>query len=117
MIVKVKGKRESGTFFIMNKTPIQSPGLSWAAKGLLAYLISLPDDWELHISELYGGGKHGSRSSSGKKATEASMQELIKAGFVVKTVLSGKDYRRGTTYTVYEDPDLSPFYTQGLDFL
>jgi hypothetical protein len=42
MIVKAKHTSE---FFQMNNAPVQDPGLSWAARGLLAYLISLPEEW------------------------------------------------------------------------
>ena len=93
MIVKA---RHVSNFLQMNNEPIQTPELSWAAKGLLAYLLSLPEDWEVHQRDLF------TRSRSGTKPTQAALNELIKAGYVVKE--QGKNYRRNTKYTVYEIP-------------
>jgi DNA-binding MarR family transcriptional regulator len=93
MIVKAKHTTE---FFQMNNAPVQEPDLSWAAKGLLAYFMSLPETWEVHLTDLF------TRSPDGRRATEAVMKELIKAGYVVKE--QGKNKRRDTRYTVYEIP-------------
>jgi len=93
MIVKAKHKSE---FFQMNNEAIQDPSLSWAARGLLAYLLSMPEKWEPHMRDLF------SRSADGRKPTNAAMNELIAAGYVKKD--QGKNYRRNTRYTVYETP-------------
>ena len=93
MIVKAKHNSE---FFQMNNKAIQDPSLSWAARGLLAYLLSMPEKWEPHLRDLF------SRSADGRKPTEAAMKELIEAGYVKKD--RGKNYRRNTRYTVYETP-------------
>jgi DNA-binding MarR family transcriptional regulator len=101
MIVKGKHKAE---FFQMNNTPVQDPGLSWAAKGLLAYLLSLPEVWDVHLRDLF------CRSASSRVATETALKELIGAGYVKK--IQGENKRRDTKYTVYEDPALCPDRTQ-----
>jgi len=80
----------------MNNEAIQDPSLSWAARGLLAYLLSLPEEWEPHLRDLFV------RSADGRRATEAAMNELIEAGYVRKD--QGKNYRRDTKYVVYEAP-------------
>ena len=95
MIVKNKN-REKGCFFQMDNEAIQDPSLSWAAKGLLAYLISLPDEWDVHLRDLF------KRSADGRKPTNAAMNELIAAGYVKKE--QGENYRSDTKYTVYESP-------------
>ena len=100
----VKAKHTSG-FFQMNNEPVQDPSLSWKAKGLLSYFMSLPETWEVHLRDLFV------RSRSGRKPTEAAMKELIKAGYVVKE--QGKNYRRDTKYTVYEIPQVIPCVQNG----
>jgi hypothetical protein len=80
----------------MNNESIQDPSLSWAAKGLLAYLLSLPEKWEVHLTELF------TRSADGRRPTQAAMDELITAGYVSKE--QGKNKRRDTKYTVFETP-------------
>jgi hypothetical protein len=101
MIMKAKHKSD---FFQMNNAPVQDPGLSWAAKGLLVYLLSLPETWEVHLRDLFA------RSICGRKPTQAALNELIAAGYVVKE--QGKNKRRDTRYTVYEDPALCPKQAQ-----
>jgi hypothetical protein len=101
MIIKDKHKAD---FFQMNNAPIQDPGLSWTAKGLLAYLLSLPETWDVHLRDLF------SRSTCGRKPTQAALNELIGAGYVVKE--QGENKRRDTKYTVYEDPALCPYRAQ-----
>jgi DNA-binding MarR family transcriptional regulator len=96
----VKREKHDREFFLMDNAPVQDPGLSWAAKGLLAYLLSLPETWEVHLTDLFR------RSACGRKPTQAALKELIAAGYVVK--MQGKNKRRDTKYTVYEDPALCP---------
>jgi hypothetical protein len=101
MIVKAK---HTSDFLQVDNKPVQDPGLSWAAKGLLAYLLSLPETWEVHLRDLF------CRSSSGRYATEAALNELIGAGYIVK--IQGENKRRDTKFIVYEDPALCPKRTQ-----
>jgi hypothetical protein len=93
VIVKDKHKSE---FLQINNAPVQDPCLSWAAKGLLAYLLSLPETWDVHLRDLF------TRSADGRRATQAAMNELIVAGYVVKD--QGENKRRDTKYTVFETP-------------
>jgi hypothetical protein len=95
LIFKDKHTKETGNFFQMNNAAIQDPGLSWAAKGLLAYFLSLPEIWEVRLTDLF------TRSSNGKDSTISAMNELIKAGHVVK--IQGENKRRDTRYIVFED--------------
>ena len=81
---------------MMENDSIQDPSLSWAARGLLAYLLSLPDDWIIHLNDLF------TRSPSGRRATQTAMDELIKAKYVKKK--QGENKRNDTKYTVYEIP-------------
>jgi DNA-binding MarR family transcriptional regulator len=92
----VKRKNRKAEFFQMDNAPVQDPGLSWAAKGLLAYFLSLPEAWEVHLRDLF------SRSPCSRVATESALNELIAAGYVVKE--QGENKRRTTRYIVYEDP-------------
>jgi hypothetical protein len=99
----VKDKHRS-EFLQINNAAVQNPGLSWAAKGLLAYLLSLPETRDVHLWDL------SCRSSSSRVATETALKELIEAGYVVKA--QGKNKHRDTKYTVYEDPALCRLQTQ-----
>jgi hypothetical protein len=101
--VIVKDKHRS-KFFQMNNASAQDPCLSWAARGLLAYFLSLPETWEVHLRDLFA------RSADGRRPTQAAMNELIAAGYVVKE--QGENKRRDTKYTVFETPRDGPLCTK-----
>jgi hypothetical protein len=82
-------------FFKLGNATVQNLELSWAARGLLAYLLSLPEDWTVHLIDLF------KRSSTGKDGTTAVVNELIRAGHIVK--IQGVNKRRDTRYLVFED--------------
>jgi hypothetical protein len=101
MIAKEKHMTE---YFQMDNKPVQDPGLSWSAKGLLAYFLSLPETWEVHLTDLFR------RSANGKDSTMSAMNELIKAGHVVK--IQGPNKRRDTQYIVFEDASRGKNYAE-----
>ena len=56
-------------------TYMHDPKLTWKAKGLIAYIMSLPSDWILSIENL----KNVSKDS--RDATATGLRELIKQGY------------------------------------
>jgi hypothetical protein len=70
-------KDKNNPYVMMDKRPIENPQLSWKAKGILAYLLSRPDDWEIWIEDLIN------RSTDGKDSVRAGIAELRKAGHLV----------------------------------
>lgn len=60
---------------------LRDPRLSWAATGLLAYLLTLPKDWRVNLEHL-AGQKDG--HGTGIKGTSAALRELEAAGYVEK---------------------------------
>ena len=68
---------------------LQNTKLSWAAKGLFTYILSLPDEWQLQIEHLK------KQSSNGKTATQSAFKELIRHRYIVrgeKQRVSGRFY-------------------------
>ena len=76
MAIIKKGSSEN--FMLMQRHPLQRPDMSMRAKGLLAYLMSLPQDWVIHRTELV------SHFKDGKDAVFAALNELIDLGYVVR---------------------------------
>lgn len=65
-------------YVMVNKELLKDPDLSWGAKGLLSYLLSLPSDWKVqvsHLSKIYEG------KGGGEKAIYSLLHELIAAGY------------------------------------
>ncbi len=75
-IFRVK-KNPDNPYVMIDKRPIENRELSWKAKGILAYLLSRPDDWEIWILDLVN------RSTDGESAVRAGLRELRKAGHLV----------------------------------
>ena len=98
-IVRVN-KREN-PFAQIDKYPLKDENLSWQEKGLLAYLLSLPNDWDLYINELC---KH---ATNGRDSTAAIVSKLIKKGYIIRERKREKGKFKGYDYQVFERPDLA----------
>lgn len=96
-IVRVE-KNKDNPYLIINKTCINDNSLTWAAKGLHAYLMSLPDDWTIYINELT---KH---TSCGRDHTYTVIKELLKFGYMEKVQYRYQGKVLGLSYTVFETP-------------
>lgn len=94
-VVKDKGN----PYVMLNKQFLNDEDISWKAKGILAYLLSLPDDWQIYESEVV---KH---SKDGLNALRSGLKELIDNGYVVRLQKrNGKGHFVGYEYCVYEIP-------------
>jgi hypothetical protein len=87
-IRKVKGLESD--FTIVPNQAINDK-LSWAARGMLLYLCSKPDDWEVNITDLVNQTT-GTAKRSGRDAVRKIMDELVECGYMRKTQnrISGK---------------------------
>jgi hypothetical protein len=93
-------KDKNNPYLIMNKACLDDISLSWKAKGILTYLLSLPDDWKVYIEEL---SKH---TKDGIKSTNTGIKELITAGYIERKILREEITNRfaGYEYIVSETP-------------
>ena len=73
MIVKIK-KREN-PFAMIDRAALEDSRLSWKARGILAYLLSKPEDWEVNIKEIRERGKEG------RNVVQACFKELESCGY------------------------------------
>lgn len=86
-------------FVVMNKTALHDSNLSWKAKGLHAYMLSMPDDWTFYNSELI---KH---ATDGRDSFKSAMKELKEAGYVVRRPKQNEQGKLdGWETLVYEYP-------------
>ena len=87
-------------FTILDNTCIRDSNLSWKAKGVHTYLMSLPDDWKIHISEIVN------HSCDGKAALYSAIQMLEEYGYIKKIRNRRKDgCFENTVYQVFESPE------------
>lgn len=87
-------------YSVINNTGLKDSSLSWGAKGLLTYLLSLPNDWQIKAEHLK------KVSVDGRDSTSSKIKELIKQGYITRSEkMKIKNGRwTGYDYTVYEKP-------------
>jgi hypothetical protein len=93
-------KREN-PYVQIDKTVLNDQRLSWKAKGLLAFLLSKPDHWEINIKNLIKQAKDG------KEAVYSGIKELIKFGYIVRVESRNKGRFAQIEYLIYENPQLA----------
>lgn len=93
-------KNKDNPYVMINKAMLHDAKLSAKAKGILSYLLSLPDDWQIYETELL---RH---FTDGRDSIRSGVKELISAGYI------HRDRKRDATtgqlkdmqYQVYETP-------------
>lgn len=67
---------KNSNYVVMNRTALNDKRLSWKAKGIMAYLLSMPDDWVFYTEELM------THAADGRDSFRSGFNELKKAGYV-----------------------------------
>tara|TARA_Y100001973_G_scaffold49432_1_gene73524 strand:+ start:75 stop:728 length:654 start_codon:yes stop_codon:yes gene_type:complete len=74
--------------------------ISLKAKGLMGYLLSLPNDWDLSINGIV------SCSKEGRTSIRTVFNELINFGYIERKQIRNKGKFVGYDYFVFEQPKL-----------
>lgn len=91
------------TNFTMLDNCVFAPGLSFRAVGLLAYLLSKPDHWEVSVAQLVKFSANSVRPD-GRDSVYAILKELIGCGFVRRTMAREDGKLNGYDYEVFDTP-------------
>ncbi|KAA9300767.1 MULTISPECIES: hypothetical protein [Aerococcus] len=67
---------KDNNYSLIDNEFLQRPDLSWKAKGILAYLLSLPDDWVIRIETVKD------QATDGKTSFRSGWTELVKEGYI-----------------------------------
>lgn len=95
---------KNSNYVVMNRTALNDKRLSWKAKGIMAYLLSMPDDWVFYMEELQ------SHSTDGKASFQSGFKELKDCGYVERRpVREGQRIKEWETI-VHEIP-INPLQT------
>ena len=90
-------------FVIVDQAAVEDTRLSWAARGLLAYLLSRPDDWKVLVNDLR------KRGNLGRDGIYGLLRELRSAGYMrFERNRDAQGRMRGGTYIVSEVPAPHP---------
>ena len=72
----IHGPRPTRDFTVLPNRVIRDDHLSYRARGLLCYLLSMPPDWEISSSRL------ALISGEGRDAIRTALRELIAVGYM-----------------------------------
>lgn len=99
-----RGPRPDTRFYTVSKDLSEDTGLSWAARGMLIFLLGKPDNWEVSVEHLIKQTK-GSSKPSGRDAVRGIIKELIDAGYMQADIRrqEGGTFN-GMDYVVHELP-------------
>lgn len=96
----IKIKERVSPFAIIDKGILNNKNLSFKAKGLAAYFLSLPANWSINVVHLMKVGKDK------RESIENAIQELITEGYLVKEPNQRNAGRfTGYTYEFNETPN------------
>lgn len=96
--------RLDSQFTITSNTTPADPNLSWAAKGLLWYILSRDPNWQVHVwqlAKIYIGNQKGGK----RDAIQKLIKELRDAGYVKYTKYQNAEGQWHHRYDVYPMPN------------
>lgn len=98
----IRTNKRENPYVMIDKFGLNDERLSWKAKGLLAYLLSKPDNWQIYESDLI------KRSKDGRDSIRSGLRELEKYGYMSRRQLRNEDGSfSAMEYVVYERPIIS----------
>ena len=74
-IIRVASRRDN-PYVLITREAMQDEQLTFEARGVLAYLLSKPDDWQLRVTDLQRSG------NMGKNRTYRIINELLEVGYM-----------------------------------
>jgi len=102
----VRSPRPASHFTIVSNSVVRDSRLSWKARGILFYLLSLPDNWSVSSDHLIRSGPDG------RHAVLAGLKELETAGYIQR-VKTQRDNGQWNTVTYVFDSPNQPVPTSG----
>ena len=77
----IRSARPAEKFYFLNKEISEDESLSWAARGLLIFLLGKPDHWKVSTQHLINQTEKA-RVTSGRDAVRALLRELLDVGYM-----------------------------------
>jgi hypothetical protein len=103
-IVRVK---KDARYFVASNIPFNDKRLSWEARGVMGYLLSKPDEWQVRMADLVNQGP------AGLKVIRRVLAELRQYGYMSREKVKGEHGHFSWITTLYESPDLRPYTPDG----
>ena len=85
-------------FTVMSNYHLRDKNLSYKAKGLLSFMLSLPEDWDYSINGLTAISKEG------VKSIQSILKELEENGYLIRNRINKSNGQFDYEYLIYEEP-------------
>lgn len=95
MIIRIVKERN---YSVISNHGLDNKKISFKAKGLYAYCLRQPDDWEFNIEDL------SNRSTDGRDSVRAGLNELQAEGYLARVTKKVAGKFDGVDYTFHEVP-------------
>lgn len=103
--MSVLRKQQKGSYTNIDNDLIDDGRLSFRARGIAAYLMSKPDDWEIRINHLTA------HAQEGKAAIQSAIRELAELGYLMRERFYNRE--RGVVQTLTHVADYPAFANHG----
>jgi DNA-binding MarR family transcriptional regulator len=91
--------KKSKNYTSISNVGLRDVSISFKAKGVLVYLLHLPNDWNINLADL------SNRSTDGRDSVSSAINELIDKKYITRTqTVDDKGRFNGYDYTIYEEP-------------
>ncbi len=91
--------RGQHAFVVIDRRTLEDDRLSWAARGVIGYLLSKPDDWEVQVEDLRN------RGDLGREGIYSVLKELERYGYLKRPrCRDTRGHFRRVDTTVFEVP-------------
>lgn len=96
--ITIVRKAKKSKYSIISNSVMQDMNLSWKAKGILCYLLHLPDDWKINLIHLE------KQATDGIESLKSGFKELKESGYIEHDTLREKGKIIGHLWIVHEEP-------------
>lgn len=95
----VKRERTKNPYSLIPNELVQNDDMTWAARGLMCYILSMPDDWVFYKTEVM---KHGEKK---RDAFNKTWMELQSFGYITKEYIRDKNGRYANETKTFKGTD------------
>ena len=97
----IRSPKLQDNFYILNKSISEDESISWAARGLLIFLLGKPDNWQVSVPYLQDQTLKSEKPTK-RDGIYAILNELINAGYVKRVDFKHNGKFSGCNYLVSE---------------
>ena len=94
-------------YSVVSNIPLNDFRLSWEASGMMAYLLSKPDDWQVRMTDLT------KQRSAGRDKVKRIFKELETYGYLTRKRVGGAGGKFEWITTIHEIPTIDVFSIDG----